>query len=149
VVTYYLDSGFFLTPLLNKREQSVIDKCAAWMMRVQYQEIAACTSWLTWDEVTWIAGRPSKGCPFDVRRAATAGQLLMELAGLAFLPVDEMVIRKAQELLTSSSCLRPRDSIHASSALKSAGGNLVTLDADFEKDGRLLGAFGIQVHLIR
>lgn len=147
-MTYYLDSGVFLTPLLNNREQSVIDECAAWMIRVQHQEIAACTSWLTWDEVTRIAGRPSRGCPFDVRRAATAGQLLMELAGLTFVPVDEMVVRKAQELLTSSSFLRPRDSIHASSALKSAGDNLVTLDADFGKDGQLLNMFGVQVHLI-
>ncbi|HEX8820663.1 MAG TPA: type II toxin-antitoxin system VapC family toxin [Archangium sp.] len=139
---YYLDTGVIVTPLLKNREQSVIDECLGWMERVARGEVRARTSYLTWDEVTWVAGRASGA--YDRQKAIVAGRLLLGLKNLEFVPVDEDVTRKAQELLTTFG-FKPRDCIHASSALLHAGGELLTLDSGFVKDPTQSTAAGLKV----
>jgi predicted nucleic acid-binding protein len=138
----YLDTGVIVTPLLKNRDQSVIDECLDWMARVSRGEVRALTSYLTWDEVTWVAGRASGA--YDRQKAIIAGRLLLGLKNLEFVPVDEAVTRKAQELLTHFG-FKPRDCIHASSALLHAGGELLTLDSGFVKERTQSTAAGLKV----
>jgi len=138
----YLDTGVIVTPLLKNREQAVIDECLVWLERVARGEVRALTSYLTWDEVTWVAGRASGA--YDRQKAIVAGRLLLGLKNLEFVPVDEQVVQRAQGLLTTFG-FKPRDCIHASSALLHAGGELLTLDSGFAKELPRSAAAGLKV----
>jgi predicted nucleic acid-binding protein len=138
----YLDTGVIVTPLLKNREQSVIDECRSWLERVAQGQVRALTSYLTWDEVTWVAGKASGA--YDRQKAIAAGRLLLELKNLEFIPVDEDVTKGAQNLLAQFG-FKPRDCIHASSALIHAGGELLTLDSGFVKDRTQSAAAGLKV----
>lgn len=138
----YVDSGVFITPILKNLGQPTVAKCEQWMDRIARHEVAACTSYLTWDEVTYVVGRGPG--PYDPRRAAAAGELLLQLDGLDFLPVDESVVRTAQALFASLG-LRSRDLIHGASALLHAGGRILTVDSDF---GRVDHGTGLLVTLV-
>ncbi len=124
----YVDTGVFVTPILKNRSDAVIDECLAWQEKMSCGQVTACTSWLTWDEVTYVAGRAGDG--YDVGAAARAGELLLALPNLTFLDVDVEVISRAQTML-SAGAFRPRDCVHASTAVLHAGGLLVSLDSDF------------------
>lgn len=140
----YLDSGVFLTPLLGNREPEVVDACKRWLLRIASGDVQAVTSWLTWDEVVWFAGRA--GGPFDPKRAAAAGGRFRALPNIRFRAVDDEVVRKAEDLMKEFG-VHPRDSIHASTALLHASGTLVTLDSDFRT--RASTAAGLNVIEIR
>ena len=144
--TYYFDTGIFVTPILKNLDPAVTNKCRDWLTRVAAGEIAACTSFLTWDEVTWVVGK-AKGTPYEAESAMRAGKLFLGLLNLQFVPVELEVVEKAQDLLQSMH-LRPRDCIHASSAILKASGNLVTIDSDFGKDPSRTAEAGLRVHLI-
>jgi predicted nucleic acid-binding protein len=126
---YCFDAGVFLTPLLRNRAPEVVAECGAWVARIERGEVDACTSCLTWDEVTWVAGRAGAG-RFDVARATEAGRRFLALPNLRFVPAEDGVIRAAQDIMARTR-VRPRDSIHAATALRYAAGNLVTVDSDF------------------
>ena len=130
MTSYCFDTGIFFTPLLKNQSDEIIARCLAWQERAMRGEIQAVTSFLAWDEVTWVAGKPAKGVPFNRVRAAEAGQLFLSFPNLRFIPVDDGVIATAQRLLRDSGH-RSRDCIHASTALRHASGNLITIDADF------------------
>jgi predicted nucleic acid-binding protein len=138
----YIDTGVLVTPLLKNREQPVIDECRSWLERIARGEVRALTSSLTWDEVTWVAGKAAGAYVRD--RAITAGRLLLELKHLEFIPVDASVTRRAQQMLEQFG-FKPRDCIHASSALLHAGGELVTLDSGFVKQQVASSAAGLKV----
>jgi predicted nucleic acid-binding protein len=133
---YYFDSGVFVTPILKNRETSVIRECLEWQRRMATHDIVAYTSYLTWDEVAYVAGRATGA--YSRSFAAKAGELFLALTDLRFVSVDDRTIRRAQAILRDHG-LRPRDSIHASSSLIHAGGNFVSLDADFKIKAPLIG----------
>jgi predicted nucleic acid-binding protein len=143
--SYYFDTGVIVTPLLKNREPSVIDACLKWLERVALGEVHAVTSFLTWDEVTWVAGKA--GGSYERNRAIKAGELLLSLSNLEFVPVDEGVTRGAQAMLAQFG-FRPRDCIHAASALLHSGGELVSLDSGFLKEPALSSAAGLNVTCI-
>ena len=128
----YFDTGVFVTPLLKNRSDAVIDACRAWQERMRCGELKGITSYLTWDEVTHVAGRRHKS--FSHADSSRAGELLLQLPNLSFVDVDHDVIAEAQRLLAMTHC-RPRDAIHAATALLRAGGRLLTLDTDFTHSG--------------
>jgi len=126
---WYFDSGIWLAPLLANQQPEVVDRCLNWQRRCADCEIKAVASTLVWDEVAFIAGR-RRGLPFDFAAAARAGALWRALPGLEIVPVDAEVLGIAQQLLQHNR-LRPRDSLHAASAMLRADGRLLTLDGDF------------------
>ncbi len=141
---YYLDAGIFLTPMLKNLDPATVRACENWIKKVAAAEIIAVTSYLTWDEVAWVAGRAVKGAPFDRNRARDAAAALLGIPNLQFVPVDETIINEAGNLLDS---LAPRDSIHASTAILHAAGNLVTADSDFFSSRSR--AAGLVIHPVR
>lgn len=136
-VRWYLDSGIWVTPLLANQPKGVIDACLAWQRRCASGEIAGVAASLVWDEVTYVAGR-RRGLPFDFAAAAHAGALWRALPGLTVVEVGAEVLELAQTLLQRHR-LKPRDCVHAATALLSAEGRLVTLDGDFPQKLALPG----------
>ncbi|HEX8700337.1 MAG TPA: type II toxin-antitoxin system VapC family toxin [Myxococcaceae bacterium] len=141
--SYYLDTGVIVTPLLKNQEGSIIEQCREWLERIARGEVQAKTSFLTWDEVIWVAGKGAEKV-YNRARAVKAGELLLSLKNLEFVPVDEAVIRGAQQLIARFG-LKPRDCIHASSALLHAQGELVSLDSGFWKEPTLASSAGLKV----
>lgn len=127
----YVDTSVIVTPFLRNREPVVIDRCLALLDDAAGRGVELATSWLNWDEVAWSLGR--KDGRFDRERAAEYAQALLEVEFLRFCEVDEQVISTATRLLSESSA-RPRDCIHAATALLHCGGQLVSLDSDFGKE---------------
>jgi len=96
---WYLDTGVFVTPMLKNQPPAVIEACKRVLERVALAEFNAVTSALTWDEVTWIAGKRQKGDAYDAGRAAKAGALLLKLSNVSFIELDQEVLDEAQALL--------------------------------------------------
>jgi len=126
---WYFDTGVFVTPLLRNHSDAVVASCLDWQQRAAAGAITVVTSALTWDEVTWVAGR-RRATAFDFTAAALVGKRLRTLPGLSWAAVDEKVLDLAGRLLAEAR-LRPRDAIHAATALMHANGRLLTLDGDF------------------
>ncbi len=145
MTTYYLDTGVLVTPLLKNLPDEVTERCRSWMSLVARGEALAVTSTLTWDEVTWIAGRA--GGSFSTERAVNAGELILGLENIRLVPVDEELLHRAQHLL-SRFRLRPRDAIHAASAFEHADGRLVTIDRDFASLGSMEGTGALRVEYL-
>jgi len=127
---YYFDSGVFITPILKNREQRIISACNKWMRLISEEKLFAFTSYLTWDELTYLV---KKNCSAEI--AASAGINFLNLKNLTFIDVEKSIIEKSQELFATYN-IRPRDSIHAASAISFADSNIVTLDvnrSDFRK----------------
>ena len=124
----YLDTSIIVTPFLKNREPAVLERCEALLERAAHGATAVVTSWLTWDEATWAWGRASGR--FDRERAHAFGEALLTVEFLHFIPLTRGVVALASELLGSSGC-RPRDCLHAATAILHAGGRLASLDSDF------------------
>ena len=137
----YVDTSVLATPVLKNQSAERILACDRFLQRAVNEGTALMTSWLTWDEFVWVVGRA--GGPFDRQRAVVAGESLLEFPYLTFLPVDRRVIELANELMRETSC-RPRDCIHAASALLHCHGALTSLDSDFEHAKTLRQ--GLKIH---
>lgn len=129
-MTYYIDAGIFLTPILKNREERIIDKCLEWQKKIKDGEIIAYTSYLTWDEVTYKVKKN-----IGKKESVLIGKALLDFPNLNFLDVDKSIIENAQKFLDKFN-IEPRDSIHASSSLQKANGKIITLDvikSDYKK----------------
>jgi predicted nucleic acid-binding protein len=126
----YFDSGVFLTPVLKNQPEDVIDQCISWQERIARGETLGVTCYLTWDEVTYVV-RKTVGAD----EAAEVGDRFLNLPGLRFVEVESETIYLAQQFLSKFN-VKPRDSIHASSAILHGGSKIVTVDvsrSDFRK----------------
>lgn len=124
---YYVDANTFLNPILY--DTNVVPEAAAaakFLMEVKVGHFEALTSFLTWDEVTWIVRKN-----VDVATARKKGQEFLTFPGLKFLPVTASIINKAQ-LLLEQHPIKPRDAIHVASGLAHGVTAFVTLDDDFK-----------------
>lgn len=126
----YLDTSVLVTPILKNQAADRVEACNRFVEDAVRQGLAIATSWLTWDEFVWAVGRA--GGSFERERAVLAGESLLDFPYLTFLDVNSDVIELANKLMRDTSC-RPRDCIHAASALLHCGGELFSLDSDFEK----------------
>jgi predicted nucleic acid-binding protein len=103
------------------------------LRRVEKGEFEASTSTLTFDEVAWAVKRHR-----GLGLAASAGEALVNMAGLQLVSVDEGIVRLSITLMRRYS-FDPRDSIHAASAIRSGAEAIVSTDQHFdrmEKPGR-------------
>ncbi|MBS3099145.1 type II toxin-antitoxin system VapC family toxin [Candidatus Pacearchaeota archaeon] len=121
----YVDANIFLNPVLYKDGKA--EKCREILRQITGGEIAAVTSFLTWDEFVHVI-RKQLG-----REIATKeGDKFLKFPNLTFLKVDENVIFKAQELIAEYN-VKPRDAIHAASALAKGIREIISDDPDFDK----------------
>ena len=97
------------------------------MQKIEEGELLAYTSTLTWDEVVWTI-RKFMGRDESI----TQGQKLLGFINLHFIPVDENILSQAQALMSNYN-LKPRDSIHVSSAIDRKLKIIISDDVDIEK----------------
>ena len=64
--------------------------------------------------------------------AASAGEALVNMAGLQLVPVDENIVRSSITLMRRYS-FDPRDSIHAASAIRCGAEAIVSTDQHFDR----------------
>lgn len=123
----YIDSNIFIHPILH--DPASVPKAAkakAKLKQVAEGKIDGYTSTLTWDEVVWATRRF-----FGQDAAVAQGSVFLKAPNLRLLPVDTEVIFKAQEIAQKYG-LKPRDCVHAATALKSKIDQILTYDPDFD-----------------
>lgn len=122
----YLDANVFIYPVLHRGPKS--ETAAALLQRVEAGEEPAATSALTLDEITWVV---AKHAGREV--ALRTSRLVLDLAHLQVLPVRDVEIRLALDLLLDRRKLSPRDAIHAATALRAGIRTIVSDDADLDE----------------
>ena len=120
----YLDSNIIICASLTKGVEG--QKARELVKLIRKGETEACTSYLTWDEVFWTI---IKHRGFHV--AFEAAKALVEMPNLRLINVDRSVIDGASELVEEHR-LKPRDAIHAASAIQ-MGAEMLSEDRDFDK----------------
>jgi hypothetical protein len=123
----YIDSNIFLYPAIY--DPDAVPEAArakAKLYEVASGSIEACTSILTWDEVTWVTRRL-----FGSEKAAAQGASFLELPNLKLLRVDLEIVSQAQTLLERYT-LKPRDAIHAATAIRNGIDKILSYDPDFD-----------------
>ena len=121
----YIDANIFLNPVLYKDKKA--EECNNILVQIMNNEITAVTSYLTWDEFVHVA---RKLLGRDI--AVMEGEKFLRFPNLTFIKVDGNVMSKAQELITKYN-IKPRDAIHAASALVNGIGDIISDDSDFDK----------------
>lgn len=123
----YVDSNLFIYPIIY--DPSAIPEAArakAKLLEIASGSMKACTSTLTWDEVTRVTRRL-----FGSEKAAEQGASFLKLPNLKLLKVDVEIVSHAQALLERHN-LKPRDAIHAATALKNGISKILSYDEDFD-----------------
>lgn len=122
--TYYIDSNIFLYPVLYQGLPEV-ELARKVLVAIENKEITAYTSTLTWDEVSYVTEKL-----LGKTDAIEVGKKFINFPYLRFIPADDEIIRMSQ-LFREKYNLKPRDSIHLSSAIKRQIKKIVTDDRDF------------------
>ena len=123
--TYYIDSNVFLYPVLyNELEESETAKKI--LLQIENKDIQAYTSTLTWDEVSYVTERL-----LGKTDAIEIGKKFINFPFLRFIPVDDEIMRRSQAIREKYH-LKPRDSIHLSSAIERNIPTIITDDKDFD-----------------
>jgi len=121
----YIDSNIFLYPILENSGRA--NKSKEILLKVVKSEIEACTSTLSWDEITKITKKY-----FGKERAAIEGEKFLNFPNLRMISATKEILTKAQEIFEKEN-LNPRDSIHYSTALSQKAEKIATFDKDFKK----------------
>ena len=121
----YLDSNVFVYAVINNGEMG--EKSRILLRKVISREIDAGTSALTWDEIVY-AIRKKAGALISV----VEGEKLLAFANLNWMKADREVIFLSQKLMSKYN-LKPRDAIHAATAILNKCESIITDDSDFDK----------------
>jgi len=121
----YLDSNVFLYPLLYEDDKA---RAAKEIVRdFVSKKFLAYTSVLTWDEFVYILKR-ERGKEI----AEAESDKFLKLPNLLFLDIKKSLLFKAQELIKNYN-LKPRDAIHAASAIVNDINEIISDEEDFDK----------------
>lgn len=120
----YLDSNLIIYAILDETE--IGEWSREVLERVQNEEISACTSFLTFDEVYYKVSKV-KGTDIAVKNL----EAFLTMPNLKFINVDDSIIWKALELIREYKIL-PRDAIHASTAFIAGAETIYSQDSDFD-----------------
>ena len=124
----YVDSNIFLYPIIYSSE--VVEEAREskdFLMKISEGLVKACTATITWDEVVWVVRKI-----FGLKPSVEAGRKLLVFPNLKFLNVKRNVVLKAQKLMEKY-MIKPRDAIHAATALENGVETIVSYDRDFDK----------------
>ncbi len=120
----YFDSNLIIYAMLDETE--IGDWARDVLESVQNEEMPACTSFLTFDEVFY---KVNKARGLDV--AIKDLEAFLAMSNMRFIDVDDAVIWKALELIREYR-LFPRDAIHAATAFIAGAETIYSQDTDFD-----------------
>ncbi|MDW8034565.1 MAG: type II toxin-antitoxin system VapC family toxin [Nitrososphaerota archaeon] len=123
----YVDSNIFLYPIIYKIEAvEEAKRSRDLLLRIALGDVEAYTSMITWDEIVWVVRRS-----FGLEPSIEQGKLFLTFPNLRFLAVKKSIVLRAQELLEKYG-IKPRDAIHAATAIENRITNIVSYDKDFD-----------------
>ena len=125
---FYVDSNIFIYPIIY--DQTAIPearKSRNFLLEIALGKIEAYTSPLTWDEVAWIVRRI-----LGVDISLNQGRRFLSFPNLKLLAIKRTTVLKAQEIMEKYE-LKPRDALHAATALENKITTIVSYDEDFDK----------------
>ena len=121
----YIDANVFLYSVLYEGIPQV-DMARKVLQSIENKGIQAYTSTLTWDEVSCVSGKfLGKTDSIEI------GRKFLNFPNLRFVAMDERVMRRSQKLREQYN-LKPRDSIHLSSAIERNVKKFISDDSDFD-----------------
>lgn len=120
----YLDANVFIYASLDRK--SLGERSRSIIREIQEGKILASSSAVSFDEIVW-AVRKVKGDALSVE----AGEIFLSMPGLAILDVNQTLLSSSLDLIKRYH-LKPRDSVHAASAIDSGAEFIVTEDPDFD-----------------
>ena len=121
----YLDANIFLCATLN--EGILGQKARALTAKIVKQQEIGYTSYLTWDEFVHTLRKL-----FGREAAVDQGEKFLNFLNLQFIPADEAILSRAQQLIETYN-LDPRDAIHIATALVKQIPTIISNDSDFTK----------------
>lgn len=121
----YIDSNIFIYSLGNTDKKT--KACIEILKKITKREISGYTSFLTWDEFFFVIRKQ-----MEKDKAIAESWKFLKFPNLTFLEVNERTIFKAQQLIQKYN-LKPRDAIHAASALVNGIKEIISDDSDFDK----------------
>jgi predicted nucleic acid-binding protein len=119
----YIDSTVFLNAILN--DESLGRESRKFLGKIEENEIKASTSVLTFDEVAWIV---KKNRNYETSLVAVKNLLDMPIE---FIDANYEIICLSYDLMKKYQ-LKPRDAIHAASALSRNIKIIISEDSDFD-----------------
>ncbi len=122
---FYIDANVFLDAILYDDDKAL--KAKELLVKAAEKEESACTSVMTWDEIVWISRRF-----LGPEKSRAEGKKFIEFPNLEIISVDAIIIQEAQRLMDTCG-LKPRDAIHAASAISKGIRKIASNDPDFEK----------------
>lgn len=122
----YVDANVFVTPMVYPTTWKDVKACKAFLKRVARGGVEATTCALTWDEVVWAVRRT-----IDPQAGLRGGRMFLEFPELQIVPVTSAIVERAQDLAEREG-LKPRDAIHAATALEAGETVVVSMDPDFD-----------------
>src|SRR3989344_3790248 len=124
-VMIYLDTNIFIYASIDESE--IGKKCSEIISLHLNEKKDVATSCLTWDEVVYGI-RKKVGKEMSIIQ----GKNLIEMQNLLWLDTNNLIISKAQELMEAYN-LKPRDAIHAATAIINGIKEIISDDSDFDK----------------
>ena len=121
----YLDANIFLCATLN--EGALGQKARALTAKIVKKQEIGYTSYLTWDEFVHTLRKL-----FGREAAVDQGEKFLNFLNLHFIPADETILSRAQQLIEQYT-LDPRDAIHIATALVKQIPTIISNDSDFNK----------------
>jgi len=128
----YADAGLFLVPVLQSDRVPPAVSAARFLEALARGTRKVSTSTLTWDEVVYVVRRLLG--PED---SVAKGAELLAFPNLTWHRVDLTVLRRAADLYRSLP-MRPKDAIHAATALEAGEREILSEDRVFDRVPGLL-----------
>ncbi len=121
----YLDTNIFVYSAINKSEKG--KECIALLTKLIKNDETACTSVLTWDEIVYTIWKKE-----GKELALEEGRKFFNLPNIILIEATNKIMLKAQELIEKYN-LKPRDAIHAATAILNNCKEIASDDPDFDK----------------
>ncbi len=118
----YIDANIFIQAIVRNEND-----CIKVLEKIIRKEFIGVTSVLSWDEVTFIV---QKFLGKDI--AKIEGNQFLKFPNLVFIETKKDIMIKAQKLFEEYN-LKPRDAIHAATALYMNINEIISEDKDFDK----------------
>lgn len=118
----YLDTTVFVLAVASG------GKAQQLLQEIALGNIKASTSVITWDETIWALKHTIKDYAF----AKIEGNRLLLLPNMVFFDLSFEIVKKAQELIDKYPTIRPRDALHAATAIMQEIDTIVSEDSDFD-----------------
>lgn len=127
-IVAYLDANVFIfAAAIEESTEPKAAQAKRILQKIAEGQFPASTSVLTWDEIIW-ACRAS----MPLEEAVEKGEIVLNLPNLNAKDATVPILKKASELAIKC-LLRPRDAIHAATAILHGEREIITDDSDFDK----------------